>query len=79
MQVAISQSINREEGVGFNDFVNQYRVEDVKEKLSDPSFTHLTMLGIAESAGFKSGSVFNTAFKKYTGTTPSKYKKSLSQ
>ena len=75
----ISQSINREEGVGFNDFVNQYRVEDVKEKLSDPSFTHLTMLGIAESAGFKSGSVFNTAFKKYTGTTPSKYKKSLSQ
>ncbi len=74
----ISQSINREKEVSFSDFINQYRVEDVKSKLHDKNYSHLTLLGIAESAGFKSGSVFNTAFKKQTGVTPSQFKKSIS-
>jgi len=72
----LSQIINQKDGQNFFDFVNGYRVEDVKIKMSDPSFEHYTILGLAQEAGFKSKSTFNAVFKKMTGKTPSEFKKS---
>ena len=69
----LSQVINEQTGMSFFDFVNSYRVEEVKTKLSDPDFKNYTLLGIAYDSGFNSKSTFNTIFKKFTGFTPSQF------
>lgn len=71
----LSQIINERFGKTFYDFINSYRVEEVKKKLADPNFQAYTILGIAEECGFKSKSSFNTAFKRFAGMPPSVYKK----
>ncbi|MFZ4477621.1 MAG: helix-turn-helix domain-containing protein [Saprospiraceae bacterium] len=57
----------------FNDFVNTYRVEEVKRKLNLPEYQHLSLLGVAFESGFNSKATFNRAFKKLTGNAPSQY------
>ena len=74
----ISQTINDSKHLSFPDFINQYRIEDVKKALVDPTNRAYTILGIAADSGFKSGSRFNTLFKKHTGLTPSTYRKKYS-
>lgn len=59
----------------FNDFVNHYRVEAVKEKMQDASLAHLSLLGIAFECGFNSKATFNRAFKKLSGEAPTAYKR----
>ena len=71
----LSQLINRELNQTFFDFVNQYRIEEVKGRLVDPANKPYTIMAIAMDAGFNSKSAFNQAFKKYTGLTPSAYRK----
>jgi AraC-like DNA-binding protein len=58
--------------------VNSYRIEEAGKRLADPAEDHKTILEIAYDTGFYSKSVFNTAFKKFTGMTPSQYKKKVS-
>ena len=70
----VSQIINTKEGKNFFDFINTYRVEEVKQKMADPAFEHYSILGLAMEAGFKSKSTFNAVFKKMTGMTPSKFR-----
>ncbi len=72
-----SRIINQKEQKNFYEFVNFYRVEQVKVWLNDPKYSHYSILGIALEAGFKSKTTFNSVFKKMTGITPSAYKKSL--
>ncbi len=62
----------------FYNFINSYRVEDVKCKLINPEFKDHNILTIAYDAGFNSKSAFNTMFKKFTGRTPKEYRKQLS-
>lgn len=71
----LSQVINETFGLNFFDFINQYRVEEVKAKIVDPKFDSYSLLGIAFESGFNSKSAFNRIFKKSTGLTPSEYKK----
>ncbi len=59
----------------FFDFINSYRVQEAMRLLSEPNNEHLTILGIGFEAGFNNKSSFNRAFKKFTGNTPSDYKK----
>lgn len=61
----------------FFDYINKYRVEEVKRKLHDPSSGNLTLLAIAYDAGFNSKSTFNRIFKKYEQVTPLEYKNSF--
>ncbi len=72
-----SQVINEGIGKSFFDLVNEYRIEEVKKKLSDQNFSHLSFLGIGFESGFNSKSGFYKAFKKSTGMTPSEYKRSI--
>jgi AraC-like DNA-binding protein len=73
----LSQSINDGLGENFYDFVNKYRVEEVKRLMADPNKQNYNLLGIAVEAGFKSKSTFNLIFKRFTGLTPTEYKKNI--
>ncbi len=59
----------------FNDFINEYRVAEVKTYLQDPSKKHLSILGIAYDCGFNSKATFNRVFKKIAGQSPSSFRK----
>jgi AraC-like DNA-binding protein len=74
-QPHLSQIINQHFKMNFYDFINRYRVEEAKQKLTSSNFDHLSVLGIAFDCGFKSKSSFNRYFKKYTGVSPSTFKK----
>jgi len=73
----LSEIINNSVGCNFYDFVNKYRVEDVKQLFINSKFKDFTILAIAYEAGFPSKSTFNSIFKKFTGLTPSEYRNSL--
>lgn len=71
----LSQVINQELHLSFPDLVNSYRIKEARRKLISPENKRLTIEAIAYETGFSSTSAFNAAFKKLTGTTPSKYRK----
>jgi AraC-like DNA-binding protein len=74
----LSQLINDGMGENFYDFVNKYRVEEVKRLMTDPAVKNFNLFGIALEAGFKSKSTFNLIFKRFTGLTPTEYRKNIS-
>ncbi len=69
----ISKTINQGFQLNFNDFINNYRIEAVKEKLKAGEQKTQTLLGIAYDCGFNSKATFNRAFKKVTGTSPKEW------
>jgi AraC-like DNA-binding protein len=71
----LSQLINEMLNQNFFDFVNRYRIEEAKRLLTNPADKKITVLEILYEVGFNSKSSFNTLFKKYTGLTPSEFKK----
>lgn len=73
----LSQVINEKFNINFFDFINGYRVEAFKERISDPRYGNYSFLGIAFECGFNSKSAFNRIFKQVTGLTPSQYKTPL--
>lgn len=75
----VSLLINEGFQKSFYDLINEMRVEEVKRKIADPDFSHLSLLGIGLECGFNSKSSFNLIFKKFSGQTPSQYKKSLQE
>ena len=58
----------------FYDLINTHRVEEAKKRLIDSNNTK-TILEILYEVGFNSKSVFNSAFKKNTGFTPTEFRK----
>ena len=66
----ISKVINQGFQMNFNDLINFYRVEAVKEKLNAGEQKLQTLLGIAFDCGFNSKATFNRAFKKFANVTP---------
>jgi AraC-like DNA-binding protein len=73
----ISQIINEKLNLNFNDFINQYRINDIKEKLADPNKKHYTILALAYETGFNSKTAFYDSFKKFVGMSPSEYKNQI--
>ncbi len=73
----LSQTIKENTSSSFNDFVNEYRVDEARRMLSESEFEHLSIEGIANSVGFNSKSTFNKSFKQFTGITPSYFRNSV--
>lgn len=70
----ISRLINDEFGVNFNEFVNQYRVNEAKKLIKEDSDGLFTLGHIAEKSGFGSVNSFSRVFKETEGITPGKYR-----
>jgi AraC-like DNA-binding protein/uncharacterized Tic20 family protein len=70
----LTQVINEKLNKNFYQFINEYRVEEVKRLLMDKDFKKFTITAIAFESGFNSKSAFNSAFKEITGMTPTEYK-----
>jgi len=70
----LSQLLNAQLGVTFHDYINGQRVSHAQQLLvEEPAAT--TMLAIAYASGFNSKNSFNRAFRKFTGLSPSVYRK----
>ncbi len=73
--VYASQMINLLFDKSFTELVNQYRVEEVKVRMTNNPDEKL--LAVALESGFSNKNTFTRVFKKYTGVTPSEYRDSL--
>lgn len=71
----LSQMINEILGQNFFDFINRYRIDEASLLLTNPKDKKITILEVLYGVGFNSKSSFNTLFKKYTGLTPTEYRK----
>lgn len=67
----LSKVINRVFGKSFPRLLNEFRVEDAKRLLQDPS---IPIQVLAFEVGFNSLASFNRVFREVTGDTPSHYR-----
>lgn len=74
----LSRVINEYFGVNFYDLINRYRIDEARRIMESSDGMNKTILEILYEAGFNSKSVFNNSFKKYTGITPTQFRRSLS-
>lgn len=73
----ISSIINEQTGHNFNNYINQFRITEAKQLLRADVSQRFTISSIAYDVGFNSLSSFNSAFKKFENTTPSKFRNAL--
>lgn len=73
----LSETINSGQKKNFYKFINEFRVQEVKEMLVNPAFSHYTVLGVGFECGFNSKSSFNRIFKEETGFTPTEFKRTV--
>jgi len=69
----ISAVLNRELKKGFSEFVNEYRINEVKVKMLQPENSHITIAGIAFESGFNSVATFQRTFKSAENITPKQF------
>jgi ligand-binding sensor domain-containing protein/AraC-like DNA-binding protein len=76
----LSQIVNEQLNKNFRELINGYRIEEAKELLTNPGKKErdFSIMAIAFEVGFNSKEVFNRTFKKYTGMTPTEYKRKAS-
>lgn len=70
----ISASFKKEFGITYRDYIKKLKVEHSLRMLSD---TKKSVSEIASAAGYGDIKSFYAAFKKITGTTPLKFRKSI--
>ena len=70
----VSLIVNTITGDNFANYINQYRVEAVKEMISNSEYENYNLLAMGLESGFTSKTTFYKAFKKVTGQTPNEYK-----
>jgi len=74
-QYQVSAFLNHELGMNFNDYLNKQRVKYCEELIQSGAADKLNLKGLASKSGFHNRNTFTTAFKKFTGHTPSDYTK----
>ena len=69
----ISAVLNQQLHKSFNEFINGYRVDAIKERLLSATEKNLTIAGLAYECGFNSQPTFQRAFKSIQGESPSEF------
>jgi AraC-like DNA-binding protein len=73
----ISACITRSLGSTFADLLNKKRIDYSMKMLQNGIFSNYTLEALSRECGFNNRNSFLAAFKKFTGTTPSEFKKNL--
>lgn len=73
----VSQCLKEAMNTRFSDYINQLRIEDLKNRLRDPQKSHYTLISLAYEAGFNSKASFQRAVKKFEGSSPSALREKL--
>ena len=72
---ALSFLFNQYLHKSYYDYVNEYRVEEFKQKVKDIDISKYTLSSLAERCGFSSRASFFRHFKAITGQTPAEFLK----
>lgn len=76
----LSKSVNNLKGLNFPQYLNQLRIKYIIEELKkNKSLQKLTIVALADEAGYNNVESFTNAFKKITGTLPSYFIKALQE
>ena len=73
----LSKLINHHTQNNFYYFINKFRVQAFKKLLSSKKAKQLSLLGLANEAGFSYKSTFYAVFKNIEGITPKQYQNQL--
>lgn len=71
----VSRALNIALQQSFPEYVNRYRVAELRDRLDDPRYAHYSLLALAFDSGFNSKASFNRIVKKVTGQPPSELRK----
>jgi PAS domain S-box-containing protein len=71
----LSQVVNNQSGYNFKKYINQFRINKIKEMIKDPQNRVLNLFEIAQQCGFKNKSTFHKVFREFTDTTPKEFLK----
>lgn len=69
----ISWAVYQGSGCNFCDFVNEFRIEMVKDKIAEIPVSGRTLTDLALSCGFRSRKSFTQVFRRFTGMLPKQY------
>ncbi len=72
-EMELSQLLNNHMNVNFANFINVYRVNEIKSRLSQENLSKYTLKALSEQCGFSSKTTFYRVFKNITGMTPLEY------
>jgi len=76
-EMELSQLLNSHMKVNFANFINVYRVKEIKQRLNQENLSRYTLKALSEQCGFNSKTTFYRVFKNVTGMTPMEYCKKL--
>lgn len=68
----LSRKFNEEVGLGFSEYLNEYRLKEAQKMLID--YPDLSISTISERCGFNSQHYFSQMFRKATGLSPRDYR-----
>ena len=71
----LSQVINQHTGKNFSEYINNFRIEEAKQLLTDPDMEGEKITAIAFDCGFSNITSFNQTFKSHTLLTPTQFRK----
>ena len=73
----LSFIINQHFKVNFNDFVNQYRIRTIVDRIKNGDLDTYTLTTLFEESGFSNKTTFLSAFKKVHHLTPKEFIKTI--
>lgn len=71
----LSELLNQHMNTNFYNLINEYRIQEVKEKLNQGESEKYTVMAIAYDCGFQSKASFYRIFKQKVGVSPSEFVK----
>ena len=74
-QKTISAVLNQHLNSSFNEYVNNFRIEEFKKRLLSDNLENFTITAIAFECGFNSQATFQRVFKANTNQSPSQFRK----
>lgn len=74
----LSEVINEHYHCNFSEYINKARIAEAQALMAAADGQKKSLLDIGLAAGFNSKTSFNVMFKRYTGETPSSYRKQMS-